>query len=169
MELIKKSISSILEDTAKTYPNLIAIEDNNARYTWDRLNKLSTCLAYKFLEMGITNNSYVGLFILNSPDWIISFFALEKIGALAVLINTYFKGRELLDVVKHSDLDCIMYSNDIELKKALEPAKKEKMVKNIISISELINEDYSKKDYDVYFRNDKHSKGSTFKSIQSCK
>ena len=81
MELIKKSISSILEDTAKTYPNLIAIEDNNARYTWDRLNKLSTCLAYKFLEMGITNNSYVGLFILNSPDWIISFFALEKIGA----------------------------------------------------------------------------------------
>jgi acyl-coA synthetase family member 2 len=149
MELIKKSISSILEDTAKTYPNLIAIEDNNARYTWDRLNKLSTCLAYKFLEMGITNNSYVGLFILNSPDWIISFFALEKIGALAVLINTYFKGRELLDVVKHSDLDCIMYSNDIELKKALEPVKKEKMVKNIISISELINEDYSKKDFEI--------------------
>lgn len=45
----------------------------------------------------------MGLLAPNSPEWVIGWFAITRIGGVAVLLNTYSKATELSRAIRHSD------------------------------------------------------------------
>lgn len=52
---------------------------------------------------GVGKGTHVGLLAPNSPDWVIGWFAISRIGGVAVLLNTYNKAPELRRTLRHSD------------------------------------------------------------------
>src|SRR3972149_7241881 len=68
------------------------------------------------LEIGIRSGDSVGLWMTNCPEWVISQFAIYKIGARMVPINTRYCLSELEYVLNQSDCK-VLIMNDIFLGK----------------------------------------------------
>lgn len=63
----------------------------------------SAALAKGLLAAGVGKGSRVGLLAANSPEWVVACLGITRIGAVAVLLNTYNKATELGWLLRHSD------------------------------------------------------------------
>lgn len=109
MKLNRKTISACLDDTVRQAPDKTALVYEDTSYTWQELDRCSDYMAYRMFSMGIGKGSHVGIWSVNSPNWVIVFLALMKIGALPVLINTCYQERELSDVLAYADVEYLYY------------------------------------------------------------
>ena len=107
-----RNISQCLEDIAKKYPDKLAVTDLEQTYTWSQMNSLTEFAARQISEKGIRKGSYVALWMNNSVSWVVLFLALQRIGAVTVLLNTAYKWRELEATLSNCDVEYIFYSKN---------------------------------------------------------
>ncbi|EHI10500.1 class I adenylate-forming enzyme family protein [Mycolicibacterium thermoresistibile] len=72
------------------------------------LNRRSARLGMSLLRHGVGKGDHVGILMPNSVDWAVAWFAVTRIGAVAVPINTFSKPRELAWTVRHADLRAVL-------------------------------------------------------------
>ncbi|MDY5589813.1 MAG: class I adenylate-forming enzyme family protein [Arcanobacterium sp.] len=85
----------VTEDShSYTFAEVLALVDNFARLLYH--------------EHGITENSRVGLLLDNGIDFITSFYALNRLGAVAVPLPGKFRKAEILALVARADLDLVI-------------------------------------------------------------
>lgn len=109
MELKNVTIGKILSDKIEKIPDKNAIEYENVFYTWRELYDISDRLAIEFLKYGIGYKSHVAIWSTNSPDWIVTYLSLARIGAISVLINPNYKENELIQILEYSDVEYVCY------------------------------------------------------------
>ena len=99
---------------AKKRKNKVAllVDDTNITYIElkERVDKLAAFLADK----GVKEGDKVALFLRNSPEFIYSIFAISKIGAILVPINTFLKDEELSYILKDSGSSVLIASTMYE-------------------------------------------------------
>ncbi len=81
---------------------------DDRRLTYRDVDEQSAALAKGLLASGLGKGSRVALLAANSPDWIIGWLGATRIGAVAALLNTYNKARELGWVLRHSDAQLLL-------------------------------------------------------------
>lgn len=86
-------------------PFLIA---NGDVLTYGELDQRSARLAANLLSMGLGKGDHVGVLMPNSVEWAITWFAVTRIGAVAVPLNTFYKAAELAWTTRHADLSAIL-------------------------------------------------------------
>ena len=86
--------------------NLCVIEKETL--TFEQARDQSTELAKALLASGVQAGTHVGLLAPNGGNWIVAWLAAARIGALVVLINTYYKPRELKWVLEHSEVEVLL-------------------------------------------------------------
>ena len=98
-----KSLGEMLSNTVDKHRDREGLISGNQRLTYGQFDSLvrsvSSALHHKY---GVRKGDRVALMLWNGLEFAISFFALAKLGALAVPINTAFKGEELAYQVKDS-------------------------------------------------------------------
>ena len=78
-------------------------------WTYDHTNKAANSLARYLVSTGVKHGDRVVLFMENRPSFLVSLLALNKIGAIAVLINTSLTGDPLVHCINSSDaVKCIV-------------------------------------------------------------
>src|SRR6056300_1425728 len=78
-------------------------------WTYDHTNKAANSLARYLVSTGVKHGDRVVLFMENRHSFLISLLALNKIGAIAVLINTSLTGDPLIHCINSSDaVKCIV-------------------------------------------------------------
>jgi fatty-acyl-CoA synthase len=105
------TISQVLSETIETMSDKNAIEYEGVFYTWRELDEISNRFAIKFLDYGIEYNSHVAIWSTNTPNWIITYLALAKIGAVSVLINPNYKEDELISILQYSETQYVCYGD----------------------------------------------------------
>lgn len=88
---------------------LVVIDDR--RCTYREIEFASRQLAKGLLASGVCHGTRVGLLAPNGPEWIAAYLAVTRIGAVAILLNTYYKARELSWVIDHSDVEVLLAAN----------------------------------------------------------
>ncbi|MCY3634235.1 MAG: AMP-binding protein [bacterium] len=78
------------------------------RMTYADTGAASAALAKGLLAIGVGKGTRVGLLAPNSPNWVAAWLAIGRIGALGVLLNTYYKPRELDWVLRHADVQVLL-------------------------------------------------------------
>ena len=68
----------------------------------------SAALAKGLLASGAGKGTRVGLLAGNSPDWIVGWLGVTRMGGVAVLLNTYNKAKELGWLLRHSDAQVLL-------------------------------------------------------------
>jgi acyl-CoA synthetase (AMP-forming)/AMP-acid ligase II len=68
-------------------------------------------VAKELLEQGVTKGTRVALQMGNSIEWIVAFYAVVRIGAIAVPLSTAYKPRELATSLRHSDASILIFPN----------------------------------------------------------
>ncbi len=78
------------------------------RLSYADVERRSADLARGLLAAGVGKGTRVGLLAPNSPDWVIAWFAITRIGAVAAMANTYAKGPGLARMIRHADMAMLL-------------------------------------------------------------
>ncbi len=85
---------------------LIVLGDRYLSY--GEADRQSAVLARGLLANGIGKSTRVGVLMPNGLDWVLSWLAVTRIGALAVPLNTFYKPRELGWILRHADVHALL-------------------------------------------------------------
>jgi fatty-acyl-CoA synthase len=116
MEIIKKTIGQMLNETAKKHPNREALihTDVNIRYNYSLLLWEVDRAAKGLLNTGIDKGDRVALWAPNIPEWIVAMLALAKIGALFVPLDPGAGQEDVKYVLNQSEAKAIILSRGLE-------------------------------------------------------
>lgn len=109
MELLNKTIGDCLNVRAEESPDKVAIEYWDQSYTWEEVDRFSDYLAGRMLASGMKKGDHAGIWSVNTPNWILTFFAMTKIGVVPILINTCYKEMELSHLIQYADVRYMYY------------------------------------------------------------
>ncbi len=110
------SFRDLLEETAGKFPDRIVLYEDRTPYT---VKEIDSCAAYAALELsalGVKKGTHVGLYGVNSANWIIVFFAIQKLGALCILLNPRLTREELKKHIESADITFLCLGNSPILK-----------------------------------------------------
>jgi len=101
-----------LHHIARAYGKRELLVLNDERLTYQELEEQSRALAKGMLASGISKGTRVGILMPNGPDFVVTFAAVTRIGAIAIPFNTFYKPKELAFVLHHADIQVmLMVSN----------------------------------------------------------
>lgn len=75
-------------------PDREAVVFNNQRFTYSQLSDLINSMAYSLQQKGLNKGDRFAIAIPNSPELVITFYALAKIGCITTWINPSYRGRD---------------------------------------------------------------------------
>ena len=93
----------LLERAAEATPGKIAITDGTASITYAGLRDAVDRMAASYRAAGIGEDDVVAIQLPNWIEFAPVFFALERIGAVAVTVSTDFRARELEYILRFSE------------------------------------------------------------------
>ncbi len=110
---IKNNVVYFLEEYAKKRPNQIAFyflpknalqsgKFNHDSITYEDFNNKVKSAAGGFLQIGIRKNDRVIVFVPISPQLYISIAALQRIGAIPVLLDSWSRQEQLVAIIQNS-------------------------------------------------------------------
>ena len=103
-----ESLGQILEERAKKYKKRAALFFGGKEINYDHLNENVNKLANGLKSLGIAKGDRVAIMLPNIPEFVYSFFAIQKMGAVAVPFNTMYKGREVTHILNDSGSKAII-------------------------------------------------------------
>jgi len=97
------NMERMLQETAECYPENPAIIYDGKRISYKNLNQFVDALAHHLKGLGIQKGDKVAIMLSNCPEFIISYFAALRLGAIAVTLNVMSTSYELQHLIENSD------------------------------------------------------------------
>ena len=113
---LQMSFKNFLENKAEKDGNKIFFSDNRSAYTWSDIEFCATIIAEDLSRLGVTRGSHVGICSPNSANWILTFFAIQKLEAIAVLMNFNMRSSEIVKTAIVGDVEYLCYGDLPEMK-----------------------------------------------------
>ena len=95
--------------TANKYPDRLAVVSVRNALTYRELDLQSSCLANALKRRGITKGKRVAMLLHNSCEWAVTFYALQKLGAVAVPLHVRLHGSELAEEVRLANCKALVF------------------------------------------------------------
>jgi len=89
------TLGDILDKAADIYPNKEALVDGRSRLTYSQVREMANRLAISLMELGIKAMDRVLVQLPNWREFVYSYFALQKIGAIPVLLIDRYRPYEI--------------------------------------------------------------------------
>ena len=102
------SLGQMLEESGKRYAKNTATIYDGKVMTYEALNRAVNALGNELKNLGITKGDKVAVMLSNCPEFVISYFAIQKIGAVAVTLNVLSTPYELRHLLGNSDTMCLI-------------------------------------------------------------
>src|ERR1700759_2594253 len=129
-----RTITAPLRARAEHDPDGIFVRFEGAAITnaeaWSRCGQLAGGLA----SLGVGKGSHVAIMLANSPAFLLTWFALARLGAVEVPVNTAFVGSILRHVLTDSDADVLVIGGEVEIAALLSLRELPDRLKTIIAI-----------------------------------
>ncbi len=98
-----KNVVEFLENTVKKYPDKVGFIGGDWRLTFKEFDGIVNRIAAGLEKYGVKRRDHVALLLGVQMEFPSSFFALMKLGAIVVPLNTRFKGEELAYEINDSE------------------------------------------------------------------
>ncbi|MGA6206457.1 class I adenylate-forming enzyme family protein [Nocardia testacea] len=90
-------------DRVRHEPDAPALVYFDTTLTVREADDLATALAAAFADRGVGHGERVGIHLQNIPQYALVLLALWKLGAIAILLNSMYRGRELRELVSDAE------------------------------------------------------------------
>jgi fatty-acyl-CoA synthase len=104
----KARFGDLPERFAARFPDKEALVFNERRYTFAQALAHTNEAAKRLIATGVRHGDHVALWLNNCDDWIFIAFAVFKIGAVLVPINTRLRARDLAYVLEQSESNVLI-------------------------------------------------------------
>lgn len=115
----------LLEDSAKKYPNTPCTIFKGATISYKEMDELTDRFAAAVASLGVKKGDRVGIFMPNTPQFVMAYFGVIKAGGVVVAINPLYSGREIEYQVNDAGIEIMLVmSNFYNLIKKVQPNTK---------------------------------------------
>src|SRR5450755_3785745 len=105
--------ATMLALTAEHYPEHVALLFKNVNLTYRELDALVNSFANALLALGIRPGDCICLLMTNRPEYLISWFAITRIGAVASPMNPSYKEREVAYQLSNSEAVAVVIQPEL--------------------------------------------------------
>jgi len=122
MKLFRISVGNLLNEMATRYPEKEALIDvsERKRLSYRQFWGLTNQLAKGFLKLGLEKGHHLALWAPNKSEWIITQFALAKIGGILVSVDTNAQVQQLEYILKQSDSTSLILAEGLKASEYIE-------------------------------------------------
>ena len=121
-----------LEEAARKYPDRACTIFKGAVISYREMDRLANSMAAALVEMGVKKGDRVGLFMPNTPQFVIAYFGVLKAGGVVVAVNPTYPVEEILTPVNDAGIE-VMFTLSRFYGKITEVRKKSGLKKIIVT------------------------------------
>ncbi len=111
-----------IENAAAKYPDQACAIFKGSEITYAEMDEIINRLAGALAAMGVKKGTPVGIFMPNSPQFVMAFYAILKAGGIVVATNPLYTGREIEHQMKDSGTEIMLVmSNFYSMIKEVQP------------------------------------------------
>jgi len=103
-----KSLHAFLEESANKYPDHTCTIFKGRSITYREMDELSDRMAAGLAAMGVKPGDRVGIFIPNTPHFVVAFYGILKAGGVVVATNPLYSPREIIHQLKDSGIEIMV-------------------------------------------------------------
>jgi crotonobetaine/carnitine-CoA ligase len=107
-----ETVTGILAKAAETHPDRIFLDFTGDVFTYGDVARQSDRLAHGLAALGIKQGDTVASILDNNIDAVVAWFAINKLGAISVPVNTAYKGEFLRHQIADSGARVVLAEND---------------------------------------------------------
>ena len=133
---IHMSIKELLAHHVRANADQIVLRSETEPYTWYDIERASQIIAEDLTRLGVGVGSHVGICGGNSVNWVLTFYATQKLGAIAMLINPTQSAQEIGRICGIGDITCLCYGeipamkDEVQFLEEVRAASEGKVVRN---------------------------------------
>ena len=121
-----------LEEAALKYPDRACTIFKGAVISYKEMNALTDHMAAALMELGVKKGDRVGIFMPNTPQFMIAYFGILKVGGVVVAINPTYPVDEILIPVNDANIE-IMFTLSLFYDRLKTVRTKSKLKRIIVS------------------------------------
>jgi long-chain acyl-CoA synthetase len=111
-----------LDDSATKYPDVACTIFKGARISFKEMGRITDQVAAALVEMGVKKGDRVGIFMPNSPQFVMAYFGILKAGGVVVAVNPLYTAKEIEYQVNDAGIEIMfVMSNFYKVMKAAQP------------------------------------------------
>ena len=129
----EEPLHEILRTSAEKYPNHPAIHYLGRKITYKQLQLDVDRFATALHNLGVERGDRVAIYLLNIPEYIISYYAVSKIGAINTAVSPLYKERELEHQINDSGAETLIFLD--MLHPIVQTVKNKTKLKHLIAAS----------------------------------
>ena len=119
------SLYYYLEENARRFPEAPCTIFKGAKISYQEMNSITDQLAAGLAELGVSKGDRIGVFMPNTPQFVMAYFAILKLGAVVVAVNPLYTAREIEHQVNDAGIEVMLVmSNFYSMIKQVQPNTK---------------------------------------------
>jgi long-chain acyl-CoA synthetase len=113
LDVEPRPLYSILDDGVAAYPKQTCLKFLRKKYSYREVGRLVDKAASGLLRLGVKRGTKVGLFLPNSPYFVICYYAILKAGGTVVNFDPLYAEREIAHQIRDSETS-MMITGDLK-------------------------------------------------------
>src|SRR4030042_3622781 len=116
MDLLKTTIGDLLDEVASKFPEHEALVDisKGIRLIYKEFLNSVNSMAKGFLKLGLKKGEHIALWGPNRWEWIVTQFAMAKIGVVLISVDINYQLRELEYLLRQSDYKYLVMAEGLK-------------------------------------------------------
>jgi long-chain acyl-CoA synthetase len=122
LDYLQVPLFRLLQEAAQKYPDASCTIFKGAKISYREMDELTDRLAAGLSGLGLKKGDRVGIFMPNTPQFVMAYFAALKLGGVIVAINPLYSAREIEHQVNDAGIELMLVmSNFYNLIKEIQP------------------------------------------------
>lgn len=130
------NLAQMIERNVRRIPDWPAVLSETTNYTWQEFNCQINKMANALRKQGVYKGDRVAVSLPNSPEYLVTYFAIVKLGAIAVPFNIMFKKDEITYIVNNSEAKVFVTLAGETMNSILETRDKIPSIEKVILVGE---------------------------------
>jgi fatty-acyl-CoA synthase len=107
-----RTIGDALDKAVERYGDEVGYVFTSGELTYNRLKQTSDLVARGLLSLGVTKGDKVAIWMAGYAEWALVYFALARIGAIMVPVNTRYRPDEIKYVLNKSKASLLVFKEE---------------------------------------------------------
>ena len=130
LEIPDVTLFHFLEESAKKFPDRACTIFKGAVITYQEMNTITDRVAAALVNMGIKKGDRVGIFMPNTPQYVMAYYGILKAGAVVVVSNPLYTAPEIAHQASDAGIEVMFVMSNFY--KTIKKAQPNTRIKNMI-------------------------------------
>jgi len=104
----QKPLFHFLEEAAQKYPDKVCTIFKGAEVTYKEMDEITDTLAGALADLGVKKGDRVGIFMPNTPQFVMAYYAVLKAGGVVVASNPLYTASEIAHQAKDAGIEIML-------------------------------------------------------------